>query len=83
MLVKVNSVSIHHKNLQALGTEMCNTSNNVSPTTLNEIFAPRATTCNLRVPVSFKIREVRSPHNGTHSGPKIWSLAPHLVILNQ
>ena len=43
MLEKDNSVSIHHKNVQALATEISKISNNISPTTLSNILTPRAT----------------------------------------
>ena len=53
------TVSIHHKNLQALATEMYKVSN-TSPTILRDfLFASRATPYNLQNPVSFKIRIVR------------------------
>ena len=42
-----NSVSIHHKNLQTLATEIYKVSNNISLTILNNIFASRATHYNL------------------------------------
>ena len=50
---KKNSVSNHHKNLQALAIEMYKMLYNMSPTILN-IIAPRATPYNLPNPVSFK-----------------------------
>ena len=59
LLKNDNSVSIHHKNLQALATEMYKVSN-TSPTILRDfLFASRATPYNLQNPVSFKIRIVR------------------------
>ena len=95
LLEKNISVSIHKKNLQALATEMYKTSNNMFPITINDIFAPRATSYNLSNPVSFKMQNVHLVYNDTetlsHLGPKIWSLILHeiwdslyhLVILNQ
>ena len=55
LLEKNNSVSIHHRNLQALAMEMYQISNNMSLTILTNIFAPRATCHNLHNPVSFKM----------------------------
>lgn len=40
LLEKNNFVSIHHKNLEVVAIEICKISNNISPTTLNDIFAP-------------------------------------------
>ena len=80
LLEKDISVSIHHKNLQALATEMYKVSNNMSPAILNDIFVSRATPYNLRNPVSFKMRKVYSVYNGTeilsHLREKIWSIVP-------
>ena len=42
------SVSIHHKDLQALTMEIYKISSNMSPTILNDIFRPRAIPYNLR-----------------------------------
>ena len=43
LLEKENSVTIHHKSLQPLATEMKKVSNNMFSTILNDIFASRAT----------------------------------------
>ena len=57
LLEKDNSVSIHHKNLQAPVTyKMYKISNIMSPITLNSIFATKATPYNLHILVSFKMR---------------------------
>ena len=83
LLGKDKSVSIHHKNLQALVMEMYKISNNISPTTLKDIFALRCTPYDPRNPVSFKIQSVYLVGNGTetlsHLGPKIWSLVPQEI----
>ena len=64
---KDNSVSVPHKNLQVLATEMYKVSNNMSPAILNDIFAS-----------SFKIRKVYSVYDGietlTNLGPKIYEV---------
>ena len=48
LLEKDNSVSIHHKNTQALATEMYKVSNNMSPTILNDFFVSRVTQLGLK-----------------------------------
>ena len=53
-LPHLNSISVHHKNLQDLATEMYKISN-MPATILNDLFASRATPYNLRKPVSFKM----------------------------
>ena len=59
------TISVHHKTLQALATEMYKVSNNMSSSIINDIFASRATPYNLPNPVSFKMRKVYSVYNGT------------------
>ena len=75
LLEKNNSLSIHHKSSQALASEMTMTSNNMSSTTLNDIFAPTATPYNLRNPGSFKMEKLHLAYQGTetlsHLGLKI------------
>ena len=79
---KIIIVSVHHKNLQALATEMYNVSNNISPAIVNDVFTSRATPYNLRSPVSFKIRKVYSVTmilKLPQLGPKIWSILPQEI----
>ena len=47
--------------------EMYKTSNNMSPTILDDVFPPRATPYNLRNPVSFKIEKAHSVYNGAET----------------
>ena len=80
LLRKDNSVSIHHKNLQVLATEMFKIKNKMSPKILDEIFYEKTSLYNLRQNSSFFIRKVHSVYHGTESlsflGPKIWELVP-------
>ena len=80
LLNKDNSVSIHHRNLQVLATEMFKIHNGLSPDILNELFVPKRTSYNLRRNDTFERRQVHSVYNGTESlsflGPKIWDLVP-------
>ena len=41
LLKKDNSVSIHHRNIQALATEMFKVKNNIAPEIMKEYFAPK------------------------------------------
>ena len=65
---------------QALATEMYKLSNNMSPTILNHVFAPRATPA---LPSKFRNAKIPSVCNGTeymsHLLPKIWRLILHEV----
>ena len=83
LLQKDNSVSIHHRNIQILATEMFKVRNGLSPKILNEIFIPTTQPYNLRRNDSFNIRRVHSVRNGTESlsylGPKIWNILPNEI----
>ena len=80
LLEKDNSVSIHHRDLQTLVTEIFKISNNLSPNIVKEIFQERFVPNNLRRNNSFASRQVNSVYHGTESlsflGPKIWDLVP-------
>ena len=77
LLEKDGSVSIHHRNLRALPTEMYRIYNSMAP----EIFRnfPQGQ-CNLRSWSNFTVPIVRTVNYGTESirflGPKIWESVP-------
>ena len=74
LLSKDNSVSMHHRNLQALATEIL-IHRGLSPDILREIFVPKKALYNLRRNNTFERRQVHSAYHGTESlsflGPKI------------
>ena len=78
MLNKDNSVSIHHRNLQVLATEMFKIHSDMSPDILREIFVPKISSYNLLMNNNFERRQVQSVYHGTELlsslGPKIWDL---------
>ena len=80
LLEKDNSVSIHHKNIQVLATEMFKIFKNLSPDIVREIFQERSVPYNLRSDNNFSSRHVNSVYRGTESlsflGPKIWEQVP-------
>ena len=80
LLNKDNSISIHHRNLQALATEMFKIHRGLSPDILREIFVSKISLYNLRRNNTFQRRQVPSVYHGTESlsflGPKIWDLVP-------
>ena len=75
LLNKDNSVSIHHRNLQALTTEI---PRGLSPDILREIFVPKISLYNLSRNNTFERRQVHSVYHDTELlsflGPKIWDL---------
>ena len=79
-LKKNNSVSLHHRNIQALATEMFKVKSNIPPEIMKEVFAPKMSPYDLRNNNSFKRRIVNSVWHGTESvsylGPKIRDLVP-------
>ena len=83
LLKKDNTVSIHHRNLQALAIEMFKVKYNNAPEIMKERFAPKVSSDDLRNNDSFKRRRVRSVQHGTESvsylGPKIQDLVPNEI----
>ena len=79
---RLNSVSIHHRNIQTLAIEMNKVTNGLSPEIMNEIFQIREESrYNLRYTSQFTIPPIHSVYNGRESvsymGPKIWEFIPH------
>ena len=81
LLEKDNSASMHHKNLQALVTEMFKVYNKTSPEIMQEIFTIKEQgEYNLRNQADFVVPHVKSVNFGFESvryiGPKIWESLP-------
>ena len=80
-LEKDNSVSIHHKNIQALAIEMFKVKHKQCPEITDDIFVERTNNqYNLRNHPDFITPQVHSVFHGTESisylGPKIWDIVP-------
>ena len=67
LLRKDNTVSIHHRNLQVLATEIFKIKNNIAPKIINEIFQNMTSSYNLRKNSSFYVRKVHSVYYNTES----------------
>ena len=80
LLRKDKSVTVHHRNLQVLVTELYKVENNMDPEIADQVFQKRTSSYNLRAKSNFYTRPVHSVYNGTESlsfpGPKIWELVP-------
>ena len=81
LLEKDNSVSIHHKNVQALVTDMLKVYNKTSPEIMQEMFTIKEQgEYNLRNQADFVVLHVESVNFGFESiryiGPKIWESLP-------
>ena len=80
LLLKDNSVSIHHRNLQKLATEMYKIITDHSPTIMKSIFQLSTNPYELRNKNPFQTTNVHSVYNGIETisfrGPKIWALVP-------
>ena len=80
LLIKSNSVSVHHKNIQILAIELYKTKNDIGPELLKHIFKLKGDYkyCS-KMP--FETNNVRTVTYGTETisflGPKIWSLIPN------
>ena len=81
LLVKDNSVSIHHNNIHTLAIEMYKVANDMSPEIMKDIFKLKENThYNLRHTSQFLVDPIDSVFNGSESasylGPKIWEQIP-------
>ena len=77
-----NSVSVHHRNIQVLATELYKFVNGLSPKLVNDCFkANNMTVYNTRNRSTIYSRSVRTVLHGTkslsHLGSKIWELVPN------
>ena len=81
LLNKNNSISIYHRNLEVLVTEMFKIHRGLSPGILREIFVLKINLYNLRRNnIFFERRQVHYVYHGTESlsflGSKTWDLVP-------
>ena len=80
LLNKGKSVTIHHKNLQVLTTELYKVHHGLAPELMNDIFKKRNVTYNFRKNSTFETRNIKSVYYGSETisfiGPKIWELLP-------
>ena len=82
LLEKDNSVSIHHKNLHVLATEMFQVHIKSSPEIMQEVFPLKEQVhYNSRTQTDFEIPHVKTVNYGLESirflGPKIWESVPN------
>ena len=80
-LVRDNSVSIHHNNVDTFAIEMYKVTNDMSPEIINDIFKLRENIhYNLRHTSQFLVDPIHSVFNGSESasylGSKIWEQIP-------
>ena len=80
LLKKGNSVSMHHKNIRLLGTELYKVKNNLSTHLMSEMFDLRNIDYNLRSQTDFKQGPVNTVNYGLKSlrylAPKIRDIIP-------
>ena len=81
LLTKDGSVSIHHRNIDALVTGFYKIKNGLSPELFTEIFARKTEShYNPRWCNDFRIPSIRTVYHGSESisfsGPKIWNILP-------
>ena len=80
LLEKSDSISIHHKNLQILATEIYKSLNNLSSILMSDLFKLKETTYSLRnenALVSIKSKTTNYGINSvSYLAPKIWDQVP-------
>ena len=80
LLKKDNSLSIYHKNIRLLGTELYKVKNNLPTHLMSEIFDLANIDCYLRSQTDFKQGPVNKVNYGLKSlrylAPKIWNIIP-------
>ena len=78
LLSKDDSVSIHHRNLQKLVTEMYKVKHNLSPTIMNQVFSEQHIPYVLRNDSTWASSNIHTVYSGTETisfrGPKAWKL---------
>ena len=79
LLSRDKSVSVHHKNLQILATELFKVKSGMAPSFMNEIFKLKENVTYNSKQV-FVTHNIRTVHRGTetlsHLGPAIWLIIP-------
>ena len=83
LLLKDNSVTIHHKNLQVLATEIFKFIHGYLPRLMESIFKLNDNHYNLRSGLSLQNRNLKTVKYGENSisylAPKIWNLVPENI----
>ena len=83
LLEKDKSITVHHRNIHVLATEMYKAKNNLSPPIIRELFPVNSESYPLRNSNYFKLSRPNTVHNGLESvrylGPKIWSSLPQAL----
>ena len=83
LLDKDRTVTIHHRNLQKLVTEMYKVKNNLSPMIMKNIFTEIPNTYNLRNNRIWATHNVHTVNNGTETltfrGPNTWNILPETI----
>ena len=83
LLDKDHTVTIHHRNLQKLVTEMYKVKNGISPKMMNNVFNEVPNTYSLRNNRIWSTHNVRTVNYGTETlsfrGPKMWEILPDYI----
>ena len=83
LLKKDGSVTIHHRNIQALAIEMYKVRNNLSPQIMTDMFQFRNNRPNIRNDNEFWVPMPKTTNYGSESvkylGPIIWNILPKVL----
>ena len=77
------SVTIHHRSVQVLATELYKVHHGLAPELMNDIFEKRNVTYYFRNNSTFETSNIKSVYYGSETisflGPKIWELLPSSI----
>jgi len=83
LLIRDESITIHHRNLHLLAIEVYKFKNGLSPVLMDQIFESRNISYDLRKNSNIKTVNVKSTKHGlnsiSHLAPKIWDILPSKV----
>ena len=78
-----NSVTVHHRNIRVLATEIFKARNNLGPKSMQSIFVERSIPYSLRKARELRTKKAKSTKYGTETvtfrAPEIWGILPEEI----
>ncbi len=87
LLLKDESLTVHHRNLQKLAIEMYKIRHNLSPQFMNSIFPSSDCPYKMRIAKDFEVHNIKTVYKGSETisyrGPLIWKLVPNDIKISK